>query len=698
MAPPMQERWADRRDAHSSTDTESEASMSSRPQSASAAPTPPQLPPTLSSPVEVLQEEDAEDSLEADDLKDTVLRVNSRNQLSPDPRKSRLRGTKESNLSDGGTKRGKEALKAMRDDAHVERTREEEEIDRGEVLEENIGLRIASMKKAGKGYDLESFSWFRRKCHDLVVWNGFDTAIGVVIMVNGMTIGIQAQASAKIPLGCNSRCGCKIPNTVCFEVPTWIDILEWFFLVVYCIELSLRFYVFRCPVLRSNWVRLDCFLVLSAIVDVVLAQVQFENEYLQQLMLVRMFRLARLARAVRLLVTFQTLWMLVQGLMHSILTLFWTFVMIITLIFIFAVLGMELIQVDLSLPTDHPYNMAAMNFRTLLDSSLILLQCFCWDSISSVYRPLIKHRLHLFLYFMGVQLVLAIALMNLVTAIMVEGSLAQADEDKEAKKAYASAKRKKQMERLRDMFAELDEDGSGELTMEEIEDAPPGIRAQLVEIAGTEDIGSLFEMLDYDGSGTVGTDEFCDGVIKAANGVTPVEMSRLIKQNTDILHNSRQVIAMLRGEDYEAGSNAGSGGEDDEDREAPVKPKLSRRRSSVQEQVIAEMTSHFQQNQKSAEMTSQFQQNQKSAEDRNVAKERLKGLEERVDNMERNISSMKMDVQNMVAAMTKLSTMSFGSHKNVKRAVALCVGPAGNRAMTAANHSTSSNAVHNRTF
>eukprot|EP00438_Fugacium_kawagutii_P026286 Skav208240 [mRNA] locus=scaffold2601:289455:294542:+ [translate_table: standard] len=76
------------------------------------------------------------------------------------------------------------------------------------------------------------------------------------------------------------------------------------------------------------------------------------------------------------------------------------------------------------------------------------------------------------------------------------GSLAQADEDKEAKKAYASAKRKKQMERLRDMFLELDEDGSGELTMEEI------------------------EMLDYDASGTVGTDEFCDGVIKASAGVS----------------------------------------------------------------------------------------------------------------------------------------------------------------------------------
>ena len=64
--------------------------------------------------------------------------------------------------------------------------------------------------------------------------------------------------------------------------------------------------------------------------------------------------------------------------------------MIWTLIFIFAVLGMELIQVDLTLsgalkviktaarkpfrrPLDHPYNVAAsVNFRSLLDASLRL--------------------------------------------------------------------------------------------------------------------------------------------------------------------------------------------------------------------------------------------------------------------------------------------------------------------------------------
>lgn len=34
------------------------------------------------------------------------------------------------------------------------------------------------------------------------------------------------------------------PSTL-FRVPEWVDILEWFYLVVYCIELGLRFYVFR---------------------------------------------------------------------------------------------------------------------------------------------------------------------------------------------------------------------------------------------------------------------------------------------------------------------------------------------------------------------------------------------------------------------------------------------------------------------
>ena len=43
------------------------------------------------------------------------------------------------------------------------------------------------------------------------------------------------------------------------------------------------------------------------------------------------------------------------------------------------------------------------------------------------------------------------------------------------------------------MFEELDEDGSGELTLDEINAAPPDVMKSLFEIAGTEDITTLFE-------------------------------------------------------------------------------------------------------------------------------------------------------------------------------------------------------------
>ncbi|CAE7825437.1 unnamed protein product [Symbiodinium microadriaticum] len=130
-----------------------------------------------------------------------------------------------------------------------------------------------------------------------------------------------------------------------------------------------------------------------------------------------------------------------------------------------------------------------------------------------------------------VLLVLSIALMNLVTAVMVNSSLDQASEDKEVKKAWLAAKKKKQMEELKVMFHELDEDGSGDLSLSEIRSAPEHLRAELQELAGSEDIEQLFMMLDYDGGGAVDADEFCEGVFKAASSDrTSMELGRITKQ------------------------------------------------------------------------------------------------------------------------------------------------------------------------
>eukprot|EP00931_Biecheleriopsis_adriatica_P053226 TRINITY_DN31125_c0_g1_i1.p1 TRINITY_DN31125_c0_g1~~TRINITY_DN31125_c0_g1_i1.p1 ORF type:complete len:463 (+),score=115.81 TRINITY_DN31125_c0_g1_i1:781-2169(+) len=341
----------------------------------------------------------------------------------------------------------------------------------------------------------------------------------------------------------------------------WIDILNYVFFGVYFVELALRMIAFGLTCFQSNWVRFDAFLVLSSTLDLILSKVTSDADFLKKIMLVRMARLARLARMVRLMVQFATLWKLVQGLMGCVNTLLWTFILLMIMLYISALFGMELIQVDLDLPLDHPYNVAVTeNFRDLWDSIMMLLQCFSWDSIAAVYRPLIKHRIALFLYFMAVLLLMAVALMNLVTAIMVEGSLAMAEEDKDVKKAMETVKKKKQMEQLKDMFLEIDEDGSGELSLDEILDAPEEILDSLIEIAGTDDIRALFEVLDYDGGGTVGTEEFCEGVFKANNSEKPMELGRLLKQCSDIMENNRRTVKILKGQDPDADTESVDGG------------------------------------------------------------------------------------------------------------------------------------------
>jgi len=529
-----------------------------------------------------------------------------------------------------------------------EAKRQKEEIIRQAQEKEDAaaagGERAAEIKRVVKGFDENELGFPRKQLHKVITHWSFDIIIGIVICLNGVTIMVETSTKSLQPLACDEHCNCTIENAGCQLPPEWVSIMEWMFFVIYILELTARLVVFGPGVLASNWIKFDAVLVTIAVTDKIIRVILPDNETLKKMMLLRMMRLLRLARAVRLMVQFQTLWQLVQGLMSSVMTLSWTFLLLSILIYVFAIFGMNFITVDLQLPLDHPYNVAAYdNFRELPDAMLMLLQFFSWDSISAVYRPLIQHRFGLFFYFMSVLLLLSIALMNLVTAIMVEGSLSQAASDKDNQKVLLAAKQQKQMEQLKVMFREMDDDGSGELSMEEINAAPDEVREQLVEIAGTEDIDSLFEMLDYDGGGTVGTDEFCDGVMKANNSDKPMEISRLLKQCSDILQNSREAVTLLRGEEW-AGSASPTGNDDDSE-DKPHKP----------------------------------QKNQTPV--KKSKNPRIDKLEARMNSMDETIKDMEGDVQQLVQTMTKFLSMNHGTRtasNGMRKAVAVAVlkGPA----------------------
>merc|ERR1711953_621900 len=100
------------------------------------------------------------------------------------------------------------------------------------------------------------------------------------------------------------------------------------------------------------------------------------------------------------------------------------------------------------------------------------------------------------------------------------------------------------MPKLRNMFQEMDLDGSGQLDISELRGASEEIKSQLQRICNMEDVEEIFKSLDYDESGAVDIDEFCEGMLKATSD-RPGELVRILKQCTEILQNTRESVALL---------------------------------------------------------------------------------------------------------------------------------------------------------
>jgi hypothetical protein len=120
--------------------------------------------------------------------------------------------------------------------------------------------------------------------------------------------------------------------------------------------------------------------------------------------------------------------------------------------------------------------------------------------------------------------------MNLVTAVIVEGSFEQAKSDQ----IYAKKERQRAMAKLlpvvRDIFAQLDKDSSGKVTLEEFAEADESVRLALEKVCQTDDLVELFEMLDVDGSGSVEIEEFAEQLANFGTTDQPFINVRLMKQ------------------------------------------------------------------------------------------------------------------------------------------------------------------------
>jgi len=371
--------------------------------------------------------------------------------------------------------------------------------------------------------ELHALCCWGRTARRIFTWAHFDVMMGIVIILNAITIGIETSAS--VGKG---------------EVSSFVLVCEYVFLAIYMVELCLNFIALGVrEALANPWIKLDIFFVVIGVAHVALSV--FTPDFghdLGILNMLKVLRLIRLARIVRLAVQFRTLWFLAVGLINSVMPMIWTCFFMIVVIYVFAVLGMEVIT-DTTTDGDNDYTVAAQNFSTLSQSMMTLWQIMFVDSAAAIYKPLMHSNPFLIVYFLAFFLMGPVALMNLVIAIMVESSFRVANEDQEAKRAWRTHKRKAMIPKLRELFKEMDLNGNDELTLSEIRQSPEAME-QIQNIVDIDQLENLFYLLDQDGTGTISIDEFVEGLLRSCLDEKPIELVLLVG------HSKRMLNALKR--------------------------------------------------------------------------------------------------------------------------------------------------------
>merc|ERR1719191_1437410 len=120
---------------------------------------------------------------------------------------------------------------------------------------------------------------------------------------------------------------------------------------------------------------------------------------------------------------------------------------------------------------------------------LSLLRLMTLDSVSQVYTPLIlEGGMPNAVYFISALLVLAVLLMNLVTAVIVEQAVDNGNREREVKLAFERSRRKRVMRELEELFATIDTNHDGQLELLEILSSDLGVLERLGDLFGINDI------------------------------------------------------------------------------------------------------------------------------------------------------------------------------------------------------------------
>lgn len=351
----------------------------------------------------------------------------------------------------------------------------------------------------------------RSKLHNVLKAPACEWTLGLVILVNLAVLIKETDDAA--PRG-------TLDNPVEGVGPSPVIVaFNNLLLLIYTVELALRLYVMRLSFFADSWCVMD-FMIVSTDIVLFFCNLILDGN-LPKLVVLRCFRLIRLARAFKALAMFPELNYLLRGFACAFQAIFWGVIMVLVVLVIWSILAVQLVHQTNRVVAADDRNIydgchrCPEAFSSVWNSLMTFTQqLVAGDSWGQVSLPIIEKEPYLFFFFLAVLVTVSLAIMNLILAVIVDSGQ-QARQDAIQEKITAKAHEFDNATRLfADLCLEIDSDGSGSLTMEELHNGfDEKIEfADTMKMMGLErtDLEVIFRVMDQDLSGDLNYTEFID--------------------------------------------------------------------------------------------------------------------------------------------------------------------------------------------
>jgi len=385
---------------------------------------------------------------------------------------------------------------------------------------------------------------WRSRLRKFTMSRAFHLLTAMLILTNSVLIGVEVQYT--------TRNG----DTANF----WV--IQLVFSSLFLIEMVLRLGAEGLLFFQSElwaWNCFDLFLVLLSMLELLIdlvsssgsSSIPFETSNLRIARFVRIIRSVRIARVVEMLGALRTL---VTSLVCTLKTLAWALLLLVMFIYVAGVVFTQaaydhLREIDSHDQEGHLSRSVLLRqyWGSLGTSMITLFQAISggvdWDLAA---RPLEGVHWIWMVLFIAFIAFTTFAVLNVITAVFCQAAIDSAEHDKDMVLHSMIANKKMYEEQIHRLFMDIDRDGSGFITLTELEYRMEDerVKAYLTSLGiDSHDAWTIFKFLDVDGTHRVSFEQFVSGLLRLKGNAKSADMMHLMEENQWIM---RQLVALMR--------------------------------------------------------------------------------------------------------------------------------------------------------